>query len=139
MVKPTYPGGLKEMRKYIKANLRYPEEALEKRIEGSVLCRFAINRKGKVEEIKILSSLGYGCDAEAKRLIGGMVFQPPKIPRHRKARFYRQLRIHFKLPQNIVDQKTSETDTPTNYQITYRPTDTNGKNSYYYTINKNQS
>lgn len=68
-VPPTYPQGDIELAKFIKLNLKYPKEALEKEIEGKVWCKFFIEIDGTITDIKVVKSLGYGCDEEALRII----------------------------------------------------------------------
>lgn len=136
--KPIYPGGIKAMREFIRKNMKYPEEALKNKIEGSVYCRYNLNYKGKVTSVKILTGLGYGCDEEAKRLIKSLEFTPSKSPRRLRVGFQKTLRIHFKLPKKIVQQKTPPSNTKVTYQITYksdpRPTSPKKKDTYHYTI-----
>ena len=136
--KPTYPGGIKAMRQFIRENLKYPEEALQNKIEGSVYCRYDLNYKGKVTSVKVLTSLGYGCDEEAIRLIKALKFTPSKSPRKLRVGFQKTLRIHFKLPKKSVQKKTSKSNTKISYQITYKsapqPTTPKKKNTYHYTI-----
>jgi len=55
--KPIYPGGLKAMRALIRKELKYPKEALESKIEGTVYLRYNIDYKGKVTSSKILSGI----------------------------------------------------------------------------------
>ena len=54
---------------YIKDNLKYPPEDLERKIEGSVKLRFIINKDSIPDEIRIVQSLSPNCDEEAKRLL----------------------------------------------------------------------
>jgi len=57
------------LKKYIKDNLQYPEEAKTNKIEGKVVLEFTVNASGRPENITVKKSLGYGCDEEAIRLI----------------------------------------------------------------------
>lgn len=95
--KPIYEGGPVALKQFITKNLRYPKEALDKKIEGTVVVRYSINYKGKVVDTKIISRLRGDCDAEAVRLVNLLVF---RVPRNRglKALFHKDLHIHFKLP-----------------------------------------
>ncbi len=101
--KPIYEGGPLAMRQFITKNLRYPKEALKEKIEGTVVVRYSINYKGKVVNAKIISGLGGGCEAEAKRLVHLLTFT---VPRNRgvKALFHKDLQVHFKLP---AEKKTT--------------------------------
>ncbi|MFY0688693.1 MAG: TonB family protein [Cyclobacteriaceae bacterium] len=66
---PLYPGGISEYYNYIKNNLKYPDFARERGIEGKVMMEFVIEKNGSVGEINVVKGLGSGCDEEAFRLI----------------------------------------------------------------------
>jgi TonB family protein len=66
---PTYPGGEAELMKFIKANIKYPEEAKTEKIQGRVILRFIINTEGKAEAISVLRGVHPLLDAEAIRVI----------------------------------------------------------------------
>lgn len=94
--KPTYPGGSAAFRKFIRENLRYPKEALKKKIEGVVRVRYEIDYHGKVVDTKVMTGLGHGCDEEAQRIIRLLKFKVPK-QRGVKVLFHKTTNIHFKL------------------------------------------
>lgn len=50
-----YPGGNIEWTKFLNNNLRYPEEALQNKIQGTVKLQFSVDKKGFVTDIKGLS------------------------------------------------------------------------------------
>lgn len=62
----------------IYSNLEYPQEALQDSIEGSVFVKFNIDRTGVTSDHEIESSLGFGCDEEAVRLMEMLEFFPAK-------------------------------------------------------------
>ncbi|MDH5398807.1 MAG: TonB family protein [Cyclobacteriaceae bacterium] len=69
--------GIREFKKYIQENLRYPTEALNEKIEGRVILVFNVQPDGSVTHIAVSKGLGYGCDEEAVRLImEGPAWQP---------------------------------------------------------------
>lgn len=70
--KAQYPGGEKELEKYLSLNLRYPNKALENGIVGEVVVCFMLDEKGVISDAKVLKSLGYGCDEEALRVVKKM-------------------------------------------------------------------
>jgi protein TonB len=123
---PVYKGGMKAMQKFIEDNLRYPEEALKNRIEGSVGVNYSINHLGIVSEVKIISGIGHGCDEEAARLVSLLRFDVKKT-RGLKVLFHRTLHIHFhlneqpKLPvyQYTVTPATGNTEKPSGNSISY--------------------
>jgi len=143
--KPIYPGGQKAMRELIRKELKYPAEALESKIEGTVFLRYNIDYKGTVISSKILSSVGYGCDEEAKRIVSKFKFEVPKGPKKLKLKFHKTIKIHFRLPKEAPKKKVDtpkpkQTATKLTYSITLsskkeKKTETTQKSKgYTYTI-----
>lgn len=95
---PYFEGGPAALAKYINLHLQYPPEALEHKISGVVELMMEIDHEGKVTDAQILSSLGHGCDEEAKRMAKLLRFTVPKNPRKMKFIFQKRLRVQFKLP-----------------------------------------
>ncbi|MFK8005670.1 MAG: energy transducer TonB [Saprospiraceae bacterium] len=116
---PFYEGGLKAMREFISQNKKYPKEALEEKIEGTVVIKYTINYKGKVIDTKVLKSLGYGCDEEAQRVIKLMKFEAPKN-RGIKVKFFKNIQIHFRLPKE-KEKNTPPVQSQTNFSYTITP------------------
>lgn len=50
-------------------NIRYPEEARENNLEGTVVTSFVVEPDGRLSNIKILRDIGGGCGAEAARVL----------------------------------------------------------------------
>jgi len=73
---PQYPGGDSAWNAYLKFFLIYPTEAREAEIEGAVILEFDIDTSGNVSNIKVLKSVGFGCDKEAIRLLKGTEWTP---------------------------------------------------------------
>ncbi|HEY0770185.1 MAG TPA: TonB family protein [Sphingobacteriaceae bacterium] len=72
-------GGRDAFAKYLSEKLVYPEQALANEVEGRVTIQFTIDLNGHIGNFKVLSSLGYGCDDEAIRLIReGPAWAPSK-------------------------------------------------------------
>lgn len=96
--KPTYEGGQKAMKQFITENLKYPKDAFENKIEGTVFIDYKVDNKGIVVSAKVISGLGHGCDEEALRLVKLLKFN---APRNRKIRitFNKKIQIHFRLPK----------------------------------------
>lgn len=69
---PEFPDGPAAMQKFIRDNLRYPEEARLKKIEGTVAVQFLITKEGKLTKVTVTRGIGYGCDEEAVRVIQSM-------------------------------------------------------------------
>lgn len=66
---PEPVGGLKAFYDYISANLKYPEEARNKKVEGRVHVTFVVGIDGSISNVQVSKGLGSGCDEEAIRLI----------------------------------------------------------------------
>jgi protein TonB len=69
---PQFPGGDKEMVKFIKLNLRYPPLATEMSVSGTVIVNFVVERDGKITRVKVVRGIGGGCDEEAVRVVSKM-------------------------------------------------------------------
>jgi TonB family protein len=64
-----FPGGSEEYVKFLKKNLKYPNEARREGVEGKVYVQFIVDKSGTVSEVKSVKGIGTGCDAEAVRVI----------------------------------------------------------------------
>lgn len=71
-IDPEFPGGMGRLMKYIEENLVYPEECLEKNIQGRVILKFQIMEDGSVGEVKVFKSIHPLLDEEAMRVLKGM-------------------------------------------------------------------
>ncbi len=69
---PQFPGGEKEMMKFIRSNLRYPTTAVEMGISGTVTVNFVVGKDGRIIRIKVIRGIGGGCDEEAVRILEKM-------------------------------------------------------------------
>ncbi len=123
--KPIYPGGKEAMKAFIKKNLKYPQQALEKGIEGVVRIRYTIDKNGNVVKTKVISKLGYGCDEEARRIVKLFKFHVPK--NHIKVTFHKNVNIRFKLKKK---QKIK-------YVYKTTPASESNNSGYNYTIKIN--
>ncbi len=102
--KATYPGGQIELNKFLKKNLTYPKEAIEKNIEGKVYLKYKITPKGEVYDVFVIKGIGYGCDEEAIRLVKLLKYLPPKN-RRLKVTTYKKINISFKFPRKPLKKK----------------------------------
>jgi TonB family protein len=135
---PEYPGGPKEMTKFLYENLRYPALAAASNIEGTVLVEFDIDYLGKVVATRVIQGLGHGCDEEAARLVRLLRFDVPKN-REFKVLFHQKARIKFVKPKAVMPSTAPAA--PVNMQIQYQfvpNTDTQAESVpglvYHYTI-----
>ena len=66
---PILPGGDVERQKFLNENIRYPQQALETDIQGTVYVQFVVDTKGNITDVKVLRGIGGGCNEEAVRVI----------------------------------------------------------------------
>lgn len=95
---PEYPGGKEPFKQFVREHLKYPQEALDNKIEGTVFLNAEITHKGEVIHIKVEKGIGYGCDEEAKRVLSLMKFGGAKN-RGVKVKTRKKFRINFNLPE----------------------------------------
>lgn len=72
---PRLLGGLAALHRQV----RYPEEAYEKGVEGRVYVQFVVDKNGNVQDAEVMRGLGSGCDEEALRVIQQARFEPGTI------------------------------------------------------------
>ena len=96
--KAEYPGGSEALKKFVKENLRYPQEAVLHRVEGKVFINYEVNDKGEVHSVKVTSGIGYGCDEEAKRIVKLLKY-PSQINKGVRINTKFKITIHFNLPK----------------------------------------
>ena len=71
-VAPAYPGGEKAMMKYLQKNIKYPNEAKDKGIKGTVFLEFVVEKDGKVDDVLVKKGINPLLDAEAVRVVSSM-------------------------------------------------------------------
>lgn len=77
---PSFPGEMKALYETIGKNLRYPETAKEKGIEGKVLVKFIIDKEGNVVNPVIVRSVDAALDKAALDAVKKLPkFKPGKI------------------------------------------------------------
>lgn len=66
---PSFPGGKAEMYQFLGEELRYPQEAQDKKIEGKVYLKLHLDYKGEIVNIAVSQSAHPILDNEAIRCI----------------------------------------------------------------------
>jgi TonB family protein len=82
---PQFPGGVKAMMQFLMDNIKYPEEAQKKKIEGPVIVQFVVKADGSMTDPVIKRSLNKVCDDEALRVIKAMPKWTPGTDKDGKA------------------------------------------------------
>ena len=104
---PSFPGGYPALAEFLSKNTTYPEQAEKEGIQGRVICKFDIDEKGYISNIKVVKPIHPLLDAEAVRVISVM---PRWIPAKQlgvavKTRF--ALPITFRLNNDTDSTKTN--------------------------------
>jgi TonB family protein len=84
---------------YIMNRIRYPEAAIEAKVEGLVSLTFIVDKDGSVTNIKVLKDIGYGCGDEVVRILKEMPKWIPCTQRGKPVRFKYGKNIRFTLPK----------------------------------------
>lgn len=111
-VYPHYLGSNNEINKILYTNLRYPINASIKKIRGTVLLGFEINLQGKVENIKIIKDIGYGCGntvLEVFKKVPNYWLVAQKGNKQYKSRYI--IPVHFRISQKNGTKLTIKKDT----------------------------
>ena len=95
---PEFPGGQQAMMKFIGENIQYPANAMEKGIQGRVICQFVVEKDGRVSNIQVVRTSGdASLDKEAVRVIGTMPKWKPGIQLGKPVGVTYTLPISFRL------------------------------------------
>ncbi|RHJ83471.1 M56 family metallopeptidase [Parabacteroides sp. AM08-6] len=98
-VMPKYPGSKEELIDFINKNIKYPEEALKKRISGRVSVSFLVNKDGSLSDFVVRRSASPLLDAEAIRVAKLMPKWIPGKLKDKTVTCYYTIPISFKLPK----------------------------------------
>ena len=112
---PEFPGGVDAMMEYLQKELRYPESAKEKGIQGRVTVQFIIDKEGNVTNSKVTRSVDKDMDAEAIRLVKAMPKWKPGMRKGKAVAVKYTVPVVFRLEggktvnsQVTVNSKVSE-------------------------------
>ncbi|PZF73343.1 energy transducer TonB [Taibaiella soli] len=94
---PEFPGGLPALYQFLGQNIRYPEKARSKNIEGKVIVRFVVTRDGSLDDFHILQHVRYGCDEEVIRVMKLMPKWKPGEQEGEKVDVFYKLPVSFRL------------------------------------------
>jgi protein TonB len=93
---PEYPGGEEALRNDIASNVKYPEEAKKKGIQGKVYVSFVVDKNGKVNQAKIARGVDSALDKEALRVINSLKTWEPGKEKGKP------VKVSFTVPINFV-------------------------------------
>ncbi|MBD0259502.1 MAG: energy transducer TonB [Cytophagales bacterium] len=93
---PEFPGGMEGLMEYLMENLRYPAEAREKNVQGTVFLSFVVQADGAITDVATVKGIGAGCDEEASRVLAAM---PPWQPGRQSGK---AVPVRYTLPIRFV-------------------------------------
>ena len=94
---PEFPGGMKELLKFLQDNLKYPENAMKKNVQGRVIVQFVVEKDGTPTEFNVVRSVDPDLDAEALRVLQTMPKWKPGMQRGEVVRVKFTVPVSFKL------------------------------------------
>ena len=94
---PEFPGGPAQLMKFLSGNVKYPKEAIAKKIEGRVIVAFVVNVDGSVSDAQVVRSVDPMLDKAALHVVGMMPKWKPGRQRGKVVRVKYNVPINFKL------------------------------------------
>jgi protein TonB len=93
---PEFEGGLAGLRRFISANIKYPDGAREEQQNGVVHIKFVVDENGNVLTPVALNKPGYGFEEEALRVVAMIAkFKTPGKMKGHPVKVYYVLPIRF--------------------------------------------
>ena len=97
-VHPRFPGGDEARLNFLRQFIRYPDEALKKKIQGVVTVTFVVEPDGSLSRVDVVNRLGGGCDEEAMRVTKTMPRWEPAKRNGKSVRVVLRMHIVFQIP-----------------------------------------
>ena len=94
---PEFPGGMKELLKFLQDNLKYPESAKKNNLQGRVVVQFVVEKDGTPTEFNVVRSVDPDLDAEALRVLKTMPKWKPGMEKGEAVRVKFTVPVAFKL------------------------------------------
>ena len=101
---PEFPGGMAQLGKYLRDNLKYPKAAERARVGGKVYLSFTVTKTGEIADVQVMKGMGFGTDEEAIRVVSQM----PRWTAGRQGK--EPVNVRFALPINFELDSISEPD-----------------------------
>jgi TonB family protein len=104
---PSFVGGMKAWGEYLKANLKYPDEARKNNVTGRVIVSFTILKSGDITDVRVLKGIGSGADEEAIRVLKESPKWTPGMIKGKPVNVAFTLPISFQLATKPSGEKTN--------------------------------
>jgi len=97
-IESEFPGGAGAWLRYLNKNLRYPDDAVNNEIQGTVVVQFIVDKEGNVSDVQPISGPeNGGLREEAVRVIKRSGKWTPAVQNGRQVKSYKKQPIVFKL------------------------------------------
>jgi protein TonB len=99
-IESHYPGGDAAWLRYLNKNLRFPQEAIDQELSGSVVVRFIVDKDGTISDVEAIGgSDNGGIRDEVVRVIKKSGKWVPAVQNGRYVKSYKQQPVTFQLSQ----------------------------------------
>ncbi|RTQ53368.1 energy transducer TonB [Hymenobacter gummosus] len=95
---PQPPGGIQGLIQYLGQTIRYPDEAVQQRLEGKVFVNFVVDSQGRIQDAKVTKGVHPLLDAEALRVISQLPAWTPGRQEGQPVNVSYTLPLTFELP-----------------------------------------
>ena len=98
-------GGMPALMEYLSKNIKYPEAAMKKGIQGRGIVQFVVEKDGSITNVKILRSVDPELDKEAVRVVSAMPKWKPGTQRGEAVRVRFTVPVMFRLTEDKTPVK----------------------------------
>jgi protein TonB len=95
-IESEYPGGIPAWQRFLNKYLRYPQEAQDQGVQGTVLVQFIVDKEGNVSDVEAVSGPAE-LRAEAVRVIKKSGKWTPAVQNGSRVKSYKKQPIGFKM------------------------------------------
>ena len=114
---PQFPGGDDALINFLNANIVYPPQAAQDKVEGKVVVQFTVKKTGKIDDVKVLRSVRKDLDDEAVRVVKMMPDFIPGKQNGEVADMLYTIPVSFKLFDEMEPLTVSEgSDVPDGFE-----------------------
>ena len=109
---PEFPGGQEALIKYMVNNVKYPENARKKGIQGTVFVSFVVGKDGSISNVKVLRGVDKELDEEAIRVVSNMPKWKPGKEKGKAVKVQYNLPVAYKLDGGDENKAPEKGSTP---------------------------
>lgn len=110
-------GGMPALMEYLSKNIKYPEAAMKKGIQGRGIVQFVVEKDGSITNVKILRGVDPELDKEAVRVVSAMPKWKPGTQRGEAVRVRFTVPVMFRLTEDKIPVKYAPIENKINEQV----------------------